>query len=86
MEKRKELLGYVREIRARNNDEWMRLVALSLECDQIKNEVEIILRRITVNDQKIQAVMKELTRPLESPPAPHQPSAPQTESGPNLLP
>lgn len=61
MSKRK-ILKHLEELRARNNKEWMRLVGLSLECDEIKNQVKLVLRRILINDRKIQACSLRLIR------------------------
>jgi len=60
--KNKKLLTKIEAVRVKNNAQWMRLIGLSLECDQIKSQVESILLKIKKNDVKITKLTSKLTK------------------------
>lgn len=59
-------LKQLSDLRARNNKHWMSLVALGLECDQIKYEFRQVMNQILRTDIKIQQVMRRMNETSRS--------------------
>lgn len=55
-----EDLEAIREIRARNNDLWMSIVAIALET--APKQTKELLRQINLNDRAINDILRDLAK------------------------
>jgi hypothetical protein len=52
----KDMLESITEIRVRNNDLWMRIMAIALEADP--DSTKALIREIAINDSEVTVAMR----------------------------